>query len=167
MQQAPIEVVLDEYEQKLSVSMGRARYNAARAANVKDKKIGDQSNEETDTDGFAAELAFAKLMNLYPDLTIGARRGGVDILLPSGKKVDVKQTKYPNGKLLAAPHCTGENDYYVLMTGSLNEGAKFTYRGYATKAELINESSTVQLTKDGPLTKYGLEQSKLHPELPV
>lgn len=166
MRKAPIEIILEEYEQKLCRSFGRARYQTARDSGVENKKIGDQSNEETDVDGFAAELAFAKLMNLYPDLSIGARRGGVDLLLGSGKKVDVKQTKYPNGRLLAAPHCTGENDYYVLMTGSLKDGARFTYRGFATKAELINEKVIVQLKKDKPST-YGLEQDKLHLELPI
>ena len=51
-------ISLSENEQRLAIHIGQKRYANARLKNIKDSKIGDQSNEETDLEGFAAELAF-------------------------------------------------------------------------------------------------------------
>lgn len=108
---------LTEAEQAIARYLGKARYDAARAKGIADEKIGPQSTDLTDLEGLAAELAFCRLLNVYPDLDIGhrpsfdARYGTVTI--------DVKSTTYPHGRLLVRatkqPHPA---DWYALVTGT-------------------------------------------------
>jgi hypothetical protein len=154
---------LTPIEQKLARYVGAARYNAARAAKVTNARVGGQSNEQTDVEGFAAELAFSRLVNVYPDLTIGARHGGFDCELNEyfGIRVDVKATRYRSGRLLATrgKFDVSDVDVYALMVGEMP-----TYRfvGWATKEELIQQANLSDL---GRGVGYVLPQARLHREL--
>ncbi len=155
-------LTLSPMEQRLSRAVAAARYKAARTAGVVNARIGAQSDEQTDLDGFGAELAFAKLVNVYPDLTIGARKGGFDCELNEyfGIRVDVKATRYRSGRLLATRGKFDETevDVYALMIGTFP-----TYRfvGWASKEELIRADNLKDL---GRGQGYALAQDQLHRE---
>jgi hypothetical protein len=109
--------------------------------------MGEQSVTETDLYGVAAEFAFCKLFNLFPDFSIEPRSAadGTDVEKDSKLfiwRVDVKGTKYPTGRLLARPmdgnyasHAArSTTDLFALMTGQY---PTFTFRGFFTKKDLM------------------------------
>ena len=95
--------------------------------------MGPQSDEQTDLEGIAAEIAFAKYSNVYPDLdTDGDTHPVYDAVL-HGKLVDVKATTYPTGRLIVAPWKDVDAvDIYVLVVGTFPTyriaGAMESYR---------------------------------------
>ena len=129
-----IEITLTPHEQKIVEYIGKQRYLSNRQANITDDKRGNQSNEDTDVNGFGAEYAFAKLANVMPDFTVSPRRGGIDCVLPNGITVDVKQTKLSNGKLISKKD--SGSDIYVLMVGTL---PVYKFIGWALSKHLINQ----------------------------
>ncbi len=135
-------ITLSEVEQAICRGVARSRYKNARNAGVENRKIGKQSDEETDLQGFAAEFAFCRLFNLFPDFTIHPRSmydDEGDAKFPSGLIVDVKSTKYETGRLVAAKWKKSESnvvDAYALMTGTFPE---FTFRGFMHKKEFLRE----------------------------
>ena len=62
-----MEIKLDKYELDLCEYIGKQRSNIARSNNVFDAKIGNQNGVEADVQGFKAEYAFAKYINVFPD----------------------------------------------------------------------------------------------------
>ena len=129
-------ISLSEVEQSICKRIAKLRYQNNRAKGVIDRKVGKQSNEETDLEGFAAEFAFCKIFNLYPDFTIeprGTEDDCGDAVLPSGKTVDVKATKYPTGRLLAVPWKGDNVDLYALMVG---EFPRYIFKGFMSREEL-------------------------------
>jgi hypothetical protein len=137
-----MQVTLNESELKICEWLGKSRYQNNRVASISDKKIGPQSVEETDLEGICGEFAFCKAMNLYPDMSINTRSGGYDILM-NGLRVDVKTTKYKNGKLLAAKSKKiSDSDLYVLVIG---ERPNYTIAGWCKSEHLIKNSNLVDL----------------------
>jgi hypothetical protein len=108
-------VRLTPAEQRIVRFIARERSDANRRERVADGRIGPQSSEATDLIGFAAELAFCRLFNCYPDLDTRTRSGSVDCTR-FGQAIDVKGTTYPNGRLLAVPKKgVLEADVYALI----------------------------------------------------
>ena len=153
------ECTLTDLEQKLCSQGAEMRYNIARSSGVKNGKIGPQTNKETDLLGLGGELTVARWLNVYPDLTIYARQGGVDLLSHSGLRIDVKTTKYSTGMLLGKINTSYKDiDIFILVTTSY---PVFKIRGWATKDELINPENIINL---GHGDGYGLKQNQLHSE---
>lgn len=128
-------ITLSAFEQKVAEALAKARFRMARKLGIQNKRIGPQSDEETDKQGIGAEMVYCKLMNVYPDLTIDGGRPLDDALLINGKTVDVKATKYKNGKLLVSTKKRSMPcDIYALMVGTFP-----TYRlaGHMTAEELF------------------------------
>jgi hypothetical protein len=133
-------VELNEVEQRLTKHIAKQRYLNNRDNNVTNARIGDQTDIETDRNGFGAEMAFCKLFNVFPDLSIFTRTASEDngdAILHIQKTVDVKTTKYPNGKLLAVTWKEHNVDLYALMIG---EFPKYTFRGFMDTHELLKPS---------------------------
>lgn len=150
-----IAVTLNAAEQKLAQYLARARHARNRGANVVNARIGPQSDEATDLEGVAAEIAFAKLMNVYPDTQTEVCERA-DVYTPSLGGVDVKATRFRNGKLLARKGKAGrEADTYALMVG---EFPTYRFVGWASAADLIAESN---LTDLGHGPTYALPQGSL------
>ena len=146
---------LNEAEQKLAQHLSKRRYEHARSNGIKDLKMGEQSNYETDLEGVAAEIAFSKLANVYPDLDIGLTKDW-DVIY-KGFKIDVKVSKYKTAKLLATLKKTDcDIDYYVLLTGVFP--GPYTLRGVARKCDLIQAKNVSNL---GRGNGYMLEQKDL------
>ena len=152
------EVQLNQVEQNICKAIAKLRYNKNRANNIKDKKIGKQSNHFTDLEGFSAEFAFCKLHNLFPDFSIEPRSSSEDegdACLSNGQTVDVKTTKYSTGRLLAASWKKASVDLYALMTG---EFPNYIFRGFMQSSELLK---TERLGDLGHGEGYLAEQSEL------
>src|SRR4030067_307352 len=86
-------VVLSALEQRLCRHVAEARNEANRQAQVTNAKVGDRSDVEVNFEGVSGEVAFCRLFNIYPDLTVqprSSRRGTDtgDARLPSGHTVD-------------------------------------------------------------------------------
>lgn len=128
-------VELSESEQAICRYIAKRRFENNRSGGIQDQKIGAQSNANVDLNGFAGEFAFCKLHNILPDFSINVRRTNAndyDAILEN-KKIDVKTTEYPTGKLVAVEWKNDNVDLYALMTG---EFPKYTFRGFMRREEL-------------------------------
>ena len=132
------EYTLTDLEQKLCTEGSEMRYNVARTSGVSNGKIGPQSNKETDLLGLGGELATARWLNVYPDLTIYARQGGVDLVSHSGINIDVKTTKYRSGRLITPIHKNITGDLFALMIGKF---PNYIFKGFMSQEKLIDDSN--------------------------
>ena len=149
-------ITLDSVEVAMAQMLATMRFNVARMAGVQNQRKGGQSDYTTDLEGMASEMAFCKALNYWPDMTIGPRSGGWDLITRTGSRVDVKSTKHEQGHLLATLKKKPEDaDYYVLMVG---ECPTYRIAGYASAADLLKEENIIDLGH-GP--GYGLPQSQL------
>lgn len=131
---------LSPSDQVLVKDLAEKRYANNRKANIKNQKIGKQSNEFTDLQGLAGEFAFCRLLDIEPDTTIhprASRTDNGDLSLGDGTKVDVKTTHYPNGRLLVVPWKVRTVDLYVLMVGTF---PTFRYTGAMEIEEMLKPS---------------------------
>ena len=151
-------ITLTENEQRLAKFIARSRYENARSNNVKDMKMGSQSNEETDLEGFGAELAYCKLMNLFPDLETGDSLPNFDCVSRLGVTIDVKATKRKSGHLLATlKKKNNPPDKYVLIVG---EFPNYTIVGEVGADEFLQDANIMDLGKG---RGYALTQMELNP----
>jgi hypothetical protein len=149
-------VTLDSSEVVVAQILASMRYNVARMARVRDAQIGAQGKYETDLEGMAAEIAFCKHFNYFPDLTVGPRKGGYDVEGRAGETIDVKVTKYESGKLLATLKKKPEDAaYYVLLVGKC---PSYRLAGYASADELLRPENITDL---GHGNGYALAQDQL------
>lgn len=159
-------ITLNKTEQTLCKFVATKRYENNRAVGTTNSKLGDQTDEQTDLEGIGGEVAFCSLKNVYPDLSIDARSAskGEDTYdaIVQDKTVDVKTTRYENGRLLAVPW-KGESDpphCYALMTGTF---PTYCFRGYMLGIELLNRDRLGNL---GHGMTYIARQSELVFEIP-
>ena len=151
-----MKVSLNNAEQKLAVYLGRSRFQNARSRGIPNMKMGPQSNEQTDIEGAAAEIAYCKLMNIYPDTEITAVLPNEDAIARCGWGIDVKSTRYPFGRLLAVCSKAGKApDCYALMIGTFPE---YRFAGHMTSAELLKSE---RLTNLGHGEGYAAHQKEL------
>jgi hypothetical protein len=154
------EVTLSEVEQKIARFIAKSRFQNNRNQLVNNSKIGDQSDELTDLEGVAGEVAFCKLFNLYPDFSIQVRASCDDKADANlcGLLIDVKTTMYRSGKLLAAIWKTDSKaDVFALMTG---EFPNYVFCGFMDRTELLRPERIGNL---GHGDTYIAEQIELFP----
>jgi len=151
-------VVLNNAEQRLAQYLAKARYAKNRQTNTKDMKVGPQDCETTDLEGIAAEIAFCKMCNVYPDLQL-ENRPMYDAVLPDGTTVDVKATRYRSGRLLAVPgkldKCEGLESY-SLVVGEFP--GPYEFRGFLKREDLLRPE---RLTDLGHGPTYAATQEEL------
>ncbi len=139
-----VTLALPEQELARTMATRRAEWRARRR--VPGWGIGDGSRAGVwlDQDLLAAcsELAFCKLMNLFP---MGVSEGAgdvaseIDCRLSNGEGVDVKATRYPAGHLAVSVRKyrpVEARAWYVLMTGTGPE-SEWVFRGAMRPADLI------------------------------
>ena len=150
-------IILSPLELKISEVAGKKRYENARNKGIKNRKMGDQSNSFTDINAFAGELAFGKMFNVYPDLQFNIL--SLYDFMFYNRTLDVKTTKYNDGKLIATLKCAGKKCYlYALMTGNLYESPTFTFRGFMKGGDFFKEENIDNL---GHGEGYMVTQDKL------
>jgi len=133
------------------------RNTTARQNGVADKQMGKQDPIEIDRDGILAEMAFGKAFNLYPDLSVYPRKGGADLIGRTGKRIDVKATRYKTGRLLIhIDKPVDEVDIYVL---AIIDGDNVDLVGYVESANAIKKTNIKNL---GHGEGYVIEQDALN-----
>jgi hypothetical protein len=147
-----VKLTYDEFE--ICKTIGEKRSLIARAANVKDQKIGNQNGVEADIQGMVGEYAFAKQFNVFPDFGLSPRSGGYDGIC-EGLRYDIKSTKYKNGRLLCTRKYNKDVDVYVLAIVNLLE---VNLVGFAYSSQLINPDNLINL---GHGFGYALDQYEL------
>lgn len=165
-----MKVKLNEIEDELAKQVAKARTAISRKDGVPNQKISEEDDFEVEYVGMSGELAVAKAMNVFPDLSIMSRSGGYDLRSAQGNRVEVKTTRYHSGKLVARLKALPEHsDYYVLVTGN---PPNMTIRGYIPTQEFLKEVNIGKLSDDAPeayilpqeaLTQWSSPQSKQEP----
>lgn len=152
-----MQTTLTPTERAIIKRIAAARRLSNRRNGVANGRIGPQDDDTTDLEGIAAEMAFCKLCNLYPDLNVSPRSGGHDCVGKNGARIDVKATTYDSGQLLA---CISKDitdaDVYVLMVGRFP--GPYRLAGWATADELLAVDNVTDLGH-GPT--YAMPQEKL------
>ena len=92
-------VDLTVHEMLVCQTLGVLRRSSA-MGNVKDEQMGDQSPWNIDIDGVIGEMCVAKHFNVFPDMSVGIRKGGADLVIKN-KSIDVKTTRIKSGRLLS------------------------------------------------------------------
>lgn len=127
-------------ERKLAYFVARNRNARNRCLNVVNLKVSERDGVSIDLEGVAGELAFCKMFNLYPDLDTDRMPPypEFDAVLRDGWTVDVKTTRYDDGRLLVDVR-KGRKvdgvDFYCLMTGEFP--GPYTFRGFMAKSVLV------------------------------
>lgn len=149
-------IELNEAEQKLAQFLAKARHRVSRSKSIVNHRIGPQSDEFTDLEGIGGEIAFCKAMNIYPDMNVGGF-AAFDCVLANGTRVDVKTTKYQNGKLISAPWKEPQNiDAFALMIGEM---PNYRFVGMMKASDLLQEHRKRNL---GHNMVYVAEQDELY-----
>lgn len=132
-------VLLNEFEIWLADHVAQRNFEANRK--IKNSRVSDKDDFKIILEGLAAELAFCKLVNVYPsgpfDLTIKSCRRGQDYgdVVYKGQRVDVKQTHYLSGQLIT-PYwkIMSKADCYALMIGTM---PRFTFKGFMLSSDFL------------------------------
>lgn len=128
-------ILLSDVEQRICRHIAKRRHEINRQNGVLNSKKGTQSDELTDLEGFAGELAFCKMFNVFPDLEIKVTNQNTDDgdckLL--GLRVDIKTTKYLNGRLICSTWKNNNTDIFALIVGTF---PKYTFKGFMSYADL-------------------------------
>jgi hypothetical protein len=151
-------VTLSASEQTICRAIAKKRFSNNRKSGVENKKVGNQSNEFTDLNGFGAEFAFCKLFNVMPDFSIQPRKSDefdYDCKLHDGVKIDVKTTKYKTGRLLVAKWKSSGSDAFALMIG---EFPTYQFKGFCSRERAMSEK---YLKDMGHGEAYFVEQEDL------
>ena len=145
-------------EQRLAKAVATARHKSNRKNNVKNSRVGNQSDYQTDLEGIGGEIAFCKTQNVYPDLSIEPRRSEDDNgdAIVNGLRFDVKTTKHSSGHLLVVPWKKDSADVYALMVG---EFPSYRFAGTMPAEELCQEN---RLKDFGYGPSYAASQEELH-----
>lgn len=110
------------------------RHCRCRENGIKDRQIGPQSWIETDLQGIGGELAFCQIFNLFPSLSLHMD-DGFDCVSHKGARIDVKTTKYNDGRLIVhEKKKLGDADIYALMVGNF---PTFEFRGWIKSEDVF------------------------------
>ena len=135
---------LNAEQQKLAIQVGVERNRACKASGTMNHRISNQDDEQMNIEGVAAEIAWFQYHGLMPDLTTTLPSPDHDGVW-NGLLVDVKSTKYPNGKMISAlksrtkrvdvyGFCAGVFPWYQvvghMMTGDFINDAHIGDLGY-------------------------------------
>ena len=145
-------VTLNEVEQTLAKTVGSKRNQQNLTNGTNSSAV---ANPDNDINGFAGEIAVARVINAYPDFSIGPHRRGFDLKMRGndGKdvRIDVKTTRHQDGYLIAKKWRKADDcDMYVLVSGKM--------QGWVWSAELVNPSN---LSDNGYGEHYHMERSQL------
>jgi len=134
--------------------LGAMRSMVNRGSNVRDAKVGPQDGVEADKDAVLGEIAFAKHFNVCPDLSLSPRSGSPDAVLKD-YRIDVKTTRYKNGRLLATLKKNPDVDIYVL---AILHDDHVKFPGWAYASDLCQKS---RLTNIKGNVGYAMRQRDL------
>lgn len=150
---------LTRLEQQIAALLCNGREKAMVEGGSVNKIIGPQSVNFSNINGLSAEIAFGKLANCYPDFSEIPNEWDFKL---NGLSLDIKVTKYQNGKLLLpiykVPYSEAV-DGYCLMVGQFP--GPFEFRGFMYRSELIAKWRIISLGHGAVYTAYQHELSEL------
>lgn len=126
-----------------------------RRRGVTDQKVSDADGLQVDIDGLKGEFAFAKAINRWPDMQVGQYlKADVETAIGG---VDVKTTRYRNGRLLGHQNKTDKiTDWYALMW--IESENTIHFLGAASGEDLFKDECLTDLGKG---MAYALRQEQL------
>jgi hypothetical protein len=141
-----VSVILNQVEQRLCKHVAKARLDNNNNDGIYNAKISDESDEYIDLEGFAGELAFCKIFNVFPDLEIFSRTSSEDFgdATYLNKQIDIKTTSHRHGRLIATRWTKNNVQAYALMVGEFPE---YEFKGFMSKKEFIKEDRIDNLGK--------------------
>jgi hypothetical protein len=148
-------ITLNETEQRLVKHLAERRYQYCRTVRAQATRYHEQAALEAEVDAIGAEIAYCKVMNCYPDLE-HTQFNPDDMLRRDGQTIDVKQTHYPNGKLLVKVKEREQlPDQYALMVGRF---PAYRLAGHIAASEMIREE---RIDHSLPVPAYAAGQAEL------
>ena len=130
-------VTLSEEQQELAVQVGIERNRACKESGTENHRISNQDDEQMNIDGVAAEIAWFHYHGLLPDLTTTLPSPDHDGVW-NGLLVDVKSTKYMDGKLITALKSrTKMVDVYGFCAGVF---PRYQVVGHMMTVDFINDA---------------------------
>jgi hypothetical protein len=154
-----MKIELNKCECDIARALARRKQSLLAKGMTWPKKAGPQSETFNNVEGFASELAFCRLFNLYPDLdAFNENPPSYDVVLHDGRTVDVKCTVYENGRLIVAASKNLTVDLFALMIGKM---PAYRFAGFATGFDLMHPD---RLTDYGHGAIYAMEQNELEIE---
>jgi hypothetical protein len=118
-----MKITFTEEDRKLANYLAEMRDKPKRQKMIKSGKVAvDRTNHSIDYLGVLAEIGISKAMNISPpspEILLGGDDGW-DFKV-NGKKIEVKYTFHPNGRLLIHDKSMLKSDYYILLTGDDKE----------------------------------------------
>ena len=148
-------VTLNQCERKLAEMLSEGRFRGNRESGVANSRVGPQSDKETDLEGISGEIAFSKLFNIYPDMNTNERSDYDAVIM--GERIDVKTTKYPNGRLLVRKEKKDHPaDWYALMVGQF---PVYELVGFAKSEAVFQRENLMDL---GHGMSYGVSGKSLY-----
>lgn len=147
-------ISLNLTEKKLTVFLARKRYEYCRQVGAEATIYHKITSLEAEIDSFGAEVAYCKMMNVYPD-TDYTHFAPFDAVV-NGKTVDVKYTRLKSGRLLVKVIAGKERpDKYALMTGNF---PNYTFVG-EIDASIVLDDTNIDYRLPSPA--YAISQSRL------
>lgn len=144
---------LTKVEHALARRVGLLRYEQNRKWGTESGLRIKEKYQQYEIDGFGAELALAKALNVYPDLCVD--EASTEDIFYKGASIDVKQTANEYGLLLLTMEKTKFCDWYCLVVGRL---PTFRIAGFARLDELRKDKNIIDL---GYGDTYALKQNNL------
>jgi len=154
-------ITLTDLECRIATNAGRVIHNQHKNNGTPDKKITPKDGLKILIDGIAAEMAIARLLNIYPLTMTGEVK--IHDLIKDGMTIDVKNAYGRNHGLLVPKHKFDEGktcDIYILTIGEMPH---FEFKGFAFSQQVFTKENITDLGY-GPT--YLLDQWKLSKHLP-
>ena len=156
-------VTLNEGEINLCRYMAYNRGRVNRKAGVRDRKGSGERGYDIDFRGYAGELAFCKIRNIYPDFSIHWQERKADrecdCIDPCYGPVDVKTIRSHGeiGMYVQAYTIKSHSPSYVAMQWDF---PRMSCLGYATRDEIFTPDH--QRMMGNGQTVYGVPRRELH-----
>jgi hypothetical protein len=151
-------IILNPIEQAVARYVAKHRYEYCRKVNAVATRYGTEAEAmQREIDSAGAEIAYCKMMNVYPDMDV-TKFPPYDAMLQDGTLVDVKQTDRAEGRLLVKmkERRKGLPDIYAMMVGAFPE---YKFAGWVKATDILKEE---RIDKKLPHPAYVMEQSQLN-----
>jgi hypothetical protein len=152
-------VKLTDDELDLAARIGTIRNETMNKMNLASTNRNLPDKAFTEIMAVGAEIAVAKYLNLYFEYRLPLVAGSCDILSRDGRGIDVKFTKYRDGKLIVPDNKRNSCSLYVLVINP-NGGSYFDIVGWTDSERLFHESNLAEMY--GKM-KYIMHQIQLNP----